>query len=235
MRASLIPEAVGDRNEDHRARILIAAAESFLKRGFEETSTADIARQARVSKRELYSNFRDKRDILAAVITQLQSEIQSQANVSWSSGDDLRSVLTEAGTRILEFINSEKFGKLFRIVAAESFRDPVSAEKFYALGPGAGRDKTASFLRRHMKAGNLRRVDATRAADDFLDLVISARHITAVVLGQRDDILQPRAHVRHAVDLFLQYYGVQDSARETRRTNPPRGGPSRAVTKEPSR
>lgn len=213
------PEAAQDPTSDHQVRILNAAAETFLARGFEETSTAEIARRAKVSKRELYSNFRDKRNILAAVITQLQSEIQLQANVSWASGGDLRKVLTEAGTKILEFINSQRFGKLFRIVAAESFRDPVSAQKFYLLGPGAGRDSTAAFIRRHMKAGNLRKADALRAADDFLDLVISARHLTAVVLGQSDDTAQPRAHVQHAVDVFLRYYGMHEDGTPSGRSS----------------
>lgn len=174
--------------------------------GFEATSTAEIARRAKVSKRELYSEFRDKRAMLAAVITELQGGIQPQADVTWSSGEDLREILTEAGIRILDFINSEKFGKLFRIVAAESFHDPVSAQKFYALGPGAGRHKTAAFLKRHMTVGNLKKSDPTQAADDFLDLVIRARHLTAVVLGQKDYTRPHRKQVAHAIDIFLSYY-----------------------------
>ena len=209
MTARKQPPTPAARRNNHEQRILTAASAIFLQKGYEETSTADIARRARVSKRELYANFRDKRDILAAVIGELQAGIHSQANISWSStDDDLRKVLTKAGTQILEFINSERFGKLFRIVAAESFRDPSTAEKFYALGPGVGRDHTAAFIRRHMKAGNLREADPLRAADDFLDLVISSHHLTAVVLGQRFKGTQPRTHVKHAVDLFLHYYGA---------------------------
>lgn len=195
---------------DHQARILSAATQLFLESGYEETSTAEIASRAKVSKRELYSNFEDKRDILEAVITELQGQIQSQAGLSWSSSDDVRKVLTQAGTHILEFIYSERFAKLFRIVAAQSFHDPRSARKFYLLGPGAGRNDTAAFLRRQMQAGALRKADALRAADDFLDLVISARHLTAVVLGQDDEEVPTRAHVKRAVDIFLHYYGTPD-------------------------
>src|SRR5438045_6209484 len=97
---------IGERN-DHQGRILDAATEIFLEKGFEETSTAEIASRARVSKRELYSNFSDKRDIPAAVVTELQAQIQAEANISWSSSEELKTVLTKAGTRILEFIHSE--------------------------------------------------------------------------------------------------------------------------------
>jgi hypothetical protein len=66
-----------------------------------------------------------------------------------------------------------------------------------------------------MKAGNLRKADPFQVADDFLDLVISARHLTAIVLGQEDGRQQARRHVHHAVDLFLKYYGkgVSSSAK----------------------
>ena len=202
------PESADTQKANYQSRILDAAAQVFLEKGYEETSTAEIARRAKVSKRELYSNFDDKRDILAAVITQLQTEIVSQANISWSSSDNIRKVLTQAGTQILEFITSERFGKLFRIVAAESFRDPVSARKFYLLGPSLGRDNTAAFMRRQIKAGNLRSADPMQAADDFLDLVVSSRRLTAVVLGQQHDSQPSPAHVKHAVDVFLQYYSA---------------------------
>jgi AcrR family transcriptional regulator len=190
----------------HQARILDAASAAFLENGFELTSTADIAKLARVSKRELYACFAGKGAILAAVIARLQQEIQSQVNLSWSSSEDVRKVLTRAGTEILDFISSDRFGKLFRIVAAETFRDPVSAEKFYLLGPGVGRENTAAFLRRRMASGDLRKADPLRAADDFLDLVIGAQYLTAIVLGQNREVPPTRKHVKHAVEMFLCYY-----------------------------
>ena len=201
---------------DHRVRILDAATEAFLESGYEITSTSEIARRAKVSKRELYTQFHDKRDILAAVITELQAHIQSRANASWSSSGDVREVLTEAGIQLLRFINSERFGKLFRIVAAEGFRDPVSSRKFYLLGPAMGRRNTAAFLKRHIVAGNLRIADPLQAADDFLDLLVSSRYLTAIVLGQLRNIPRPRAHVKHAVDLFLAFYSVDKLARGRR-------------------
>src|ERR1017187_8660754 len=148
---------------DHRARVLKAATEAFLENGYDTTRTAEIARRAKGSKRELYTYFEDKRDILAAVITDLQADIQSQTTVSWSSTGDVRGVLIEAGTELLRFINSERFRKVFRIVAAESFHDPVSSRKFSLLGPAMGRKNTAAFLNRHMVAGSLRTTDPLQA------------------------------------------------------------------------
>jgi AcrR family transcriptional regulator len=203
-----MPATNGTSSINHQERILRAAAEIFLEKGYEETSTAEIAGRAKVSKRELYSNFSDKRDILAAVITDLQARIQAEANITWSSSEDIKTVLMKAGSQIFSFINSERFGNLFRIVAAESFRDPVSAQKFYLLGPGMGRKNTAAYIKRHMQTGDLRKADPLQAADDFLDLVIGSRYLTAIVLGQNQNALLQRSHVKHAVEIFLNYYGV---------------------------
>jgi AcrR family transcriptional regulator len=198
----------GKQSNDHETRILSAAAEAFFEKGYDETSTADVARRAKVSKRELYSNFADKRDILNGVITQLQDKMQAQANISWRSSGDLRTVLIEAGTQLFDFIHSETFGKLLRIVVAESFSDPAAAERFYQLGPGRGRGRTAAFMRRQMKAGNLRKANPLEAADTFLDLIVSSRRLTAIVLGQPLERGTSRARVCHAVDVFLRHYGT---------------------------
>jgi AcrR family transcriptional regulator len=220
---------------DHQTRILDAASAAFLENGFEFTSTADIAKLARVSKRELYACFADKRAILAAVIARLQQEIQSQVNLSWSSSEDIGRVLTRAGTEILDFIRSDKFGKLFRIVAAETFRDPASAEKFYLLGPGVGRENTAAFLKRRMASGDLRKADPLQAADDFLDLIISARYLTAIVLGQNREVPLTRKRVKHAVEMFLGYYASPAPAGESgrkERTGRSRGPRAAVVVKQ---
>ncbi len=56
--------------EDRRAEIMEAAKELFYGRGFETTTTYDIAHRARVSKRTLYEHFASKREILSALISE---------------------------------------------------------------------------------------------------------------------------------------------------------------------
>ena len=200
--------AVSEVPQTHRGRILTAASDAFLEFGFERTSTADIARRAKVSKRELYSLFGDKRALLAAVVVDLQSSMQSRMGPEWSSGEEPELVLHHAASAILDFILSQRFGKLFRIVAAESYLSPEVAEKFYALGPHQGLKATATYVREQMKRGKLRKADPMRAAGDFLDLVVGAQLMTAVILGQVDHEIRRQAHVRHAVNSFFRIYGV---------------------------
>jgi len=197
-------------------RILDAATDLFLEAGFASTSTSAIASRAKVSKRELYTQFGDKRAVLHAAITRLQEEIALEMSAEWADEGELSTVLQHAGTTLHRHITSKRFRQLFRIVAAESFQDPVSAKQFYKLGPGRGRVDTSRYLATKMKAGLLREDDPLRAADIFLDLVIGARTMTATALGITESTGATKKQIEHAVGLFLRCYGKEPAARKRR-------------------
>ena len=190
-----------------KERILCAASDVFLAIGFEKTSTADIARLAKVSKRELYLHFSDKRALLAAVVDDLQSDMQRRMDSLWASGEAMEDVLLNSAKVIQRFILSERFGKLLRIVAAESYNTPNIAKQFFETGPNQGRKATARYLKEQMKQGRLRTADPQKAADDFLDLVVGAQLMTAVILGQIGPATPKPANTLHAVEVFLMIYG----------------------------
>lgn len=191
----------------HEDRILGAATEVFLTTGFEKTSTAEIARVAKVSKRELYLHFKDKRALLAAVVENLQSDIRARMDSLWASGEPMHEVLLNSASVMQRFILSERFGKLVRIVAAESYNSPEVSRQFFQSGPVAGQKATARYLREQMNRGLLREANPLKAADDFLDLVVGAQMMTAVILGQVSHSRPKLADTRHAVEVFLMIYG----------------------------
>lgn len=202
-----------------KQRILNAASDVFLATGFDKTSTAEIARLAKVSKRELYLHFSDKRSLLAAVVNDLQSDIGGRMDSLWASTKPMEQVLLNSAKVIQGFILSERFGKLIRIVAAEAYHSPKIAEQFFEMGPSAGRGATARYLKEQMKRGNLRKADPVKAADDFLDLVIGAQLLTAVILGQIAPATPRPADIRHAVEVFLMIYNP-DAPKRTMKTRP---------------
>jgi AcrR family transcriptional regulator len=59
------------RSELKRSRVLEAAREVFLAYGFERATMNDIARAAGISRPALYLQFRDKRDIYRALVSEL--------------------------------------------------------------------------------------------------------------------------------------------------------------------
>jgi AcrR family transcriptional regulator len=49
---------------DARGRLVLAAMELFLERGFEQTTVADIAERAGLTERTFFRHFTDKREVL---------------------------------------------------------------------------------------------------------------------------------------------------------------------------
>lgn len=62
-----------------RHRLLAAAAEVFAEKGYEGAALADIARRAGFTTGAIYSRFRDKAELLLAVVEQLLAAQQDAA------------------------------------------------------------------------------------------------------------------------------------------------------------
>src|SRR5260370_16499212 len=64
-----------------RERILTAAFEAFLERGYAATSTLEIATRAHVSKRELYALVGNKQKMLIAAIAERAKRFKTPADM----------------------------------------------------------------------------------------------------------------------------------------------------------
>jgi AcrR family transcriptional regulator len=58
------------RREEVRRRLLAAASETFLERGYLDSTLEDIARRASLSKGAVYSNFESKQEIVGLLLQQ---------------------------------------------------------------------------------------------------------------------------------------------------------------------
>ncbi len=67
MNKSVIPDQ-SSAEHPMQDRILGAAFKAFTEDGYAETSTLEIAKRAKISKRDLYANFGSKHAVLVACI-----------------------------------------------------------------------------------------------------------------------------------------------------------------------
>src|SRR4051812_31896785 len=129
---------------DARKRILDAAFETFTERGYEATSTLDIARRARVSKRELYSLVGNKRALLVAGITGRAKRLAAPADLQEPSDrESLAAALSSFGKQILREVTDPAVVAVFRLAIAEAVRAPEVALAVDSIG----RDTVQSGLR----------------------------------------------------------------------------------------
>ncbi len=62
-------------SEATRGRLLRVGRDLFTRRGYSEVATEEIVRRAGVTRGALYHHFRDKRDLFAAVVEQVEQDV----------------------------------------------------------------------------------------------------------------------------------------------------------------
>jgi AcrR family transcriptional regulator len=108
------------------ARILDAARQVFLERGFEGASIDEIAEVARSGKPTIYARFRDKRALFTGVVTRdiLCRISQFKSEVLPTGGGTIDERLRSAAITLLHWVlDNDRIG-LMRLAVAEARRFP---------------------------------------------------------------------------------------------------------------
>jgi AcrR family transcriptional regulator len=123
-----------------RARILEAAFAAFMKSGYEAASTLEIATQARVSKRDLYSLVGNKQEMLRSCISSRAKRLQVPADLPVPHDrESLARILASLGAHLLREITDPAVIAVFRLAIAEAVRAPEVAQSLDSIGREASR------------------------------------------------------------------------------------------------
>ena len=111
-----------------RQRILSSASRAFGENGYAGTGTREIAARARVSKRELYALFGDKRALLTACVMTRIERIRPPTELPPAQTRvELAEQLTRIGTAILRAIGAPEAVAMIRLAVVEAEQSPEVA------------------------------------------------------------------------------------------------------------
>ncbi len=110
-------------------RILDAAAQVFLARGFDGASIEAIAEAARAGKPTIYARYADKEALFEAAFLRRVSARSVRMEMHHAEGETVEERLREIGAAIIEESLSEDFIGLLRLAIAEARRLPNMAER----------------------------------------------------------------------------------------------------------
>jgi TetR/AcrR family transcriptional regulator, mexJK operon transcriptional repressor len=185
--------------------LMNAATRVFLRDGYGLASIDKVAREAGVSTRTIYERYKNKADLLAAVITRLVDRDMARVlGVGELERLNLKDALTAIGQGIASRVCDPESAALFRIVATEAVRFPELAAKMRESTKQRWDGALAAYLRAQVKRGNVRLADPDGAAVIFLQM-ICAELKERVLFGGADAITpgEFKPHIAQAVDLFL--------------------------------
>lgn len=140
------------KGRDSRARLLAAAAQLFIDRGYGRVRITDITAAADLSSGAFYRYFTDRRDIMLALLQDLANEVFDFVRVPWERTNPMQSVLAST-RRYFEFYESHR--TLFAILVELGQTDPAVTE-IWARSRRCFYDRIAHALRRGIDDGLLR-------------------------------------------------------------------------------
>jgi len=203
-------------SESIRDRVLSAAFAAFTEHGFTQASTLEIATRAKVSKRELYSLFGNKQQMLLMCIAERAKRMRLP--VDWpvpSRRAELEVGLAKFGSVLLHEISDPDVIAVYRLAISEADRSPEVAQALQSYGRDTARKALLEILERAWSGGLLPRADPGRMVAHFMSLLLGDVVMSlALGIAKRPGAPEIRRRAGEAVDAFLRIYPEGDGAPE---------------------
>jgi AcrR family transcriptional regulator len=191
-------------------RILDAARNVFLERGFEGASIEEIARAARSGKPTIYARFPGKEALFTAVVMQSVAANIAHFEAYTPTGATIEQRLQSLAVTVLEWILLSDSIGLMRVAIAEAPRFPDLATSVYAMARQRGGQAVARLLAEAAQSDELGALPAfapehaATTAHLFQDLVILPLALRAL-FGEKLKRLRPEIepHAKRSIALFL--------------------------------
>ena len=185
--------------------VLEAAGRVFLRSGFAATSMDEIAAEAQVSKRTVYSNFGSKAELFAQVIRkQCLQNIPSEDKIKEAGVAGPADGLLSLAIDFLGGIFRKDQIELYQTVVAAVRRHPDAGRVFYDGPITASEEMFASYLDSQVAAGTLALIDTGLAASQLIALLKTNVHMK-LLLGRPVRLTKKMItdSAAASIDLFL--------------------------------
>ena len=189
-------------------RIIGAAFETIMKKGYFETSMLDIASRAKVSKRDLYAMYPNKQAVVAATITNRASRMQLPPNLpAPRSRQILAATLMAYGATVLREVTQPAVTAMYRLAVAEAERSPDVAEALN-INRRASRDAIAGLLGSAQATGIVRDGDTRQMTERYFALLWGDLLVDRLLGANMPAAAEVDRRVRDAVDSFLALFAT---------------------------
>ena len=170
------------RHRGSRERVLRAATALFAVRGFQGTSTRDVAKRARVNETTLFRLFKNKQDLYLNVLNRkMGTGVPGWLLPVLRSSADPASVCTSLAKRIQEFFDPT-FMRLLFFAALEK---PGLLRKRFRPTLLSFYETLGGQIQTRIDAGVLRKLDAKLMGRAFVAMIVY-HEIFGELLGGRD-------------------------------------------------
>ncbi|GCE21581.1 TetR/AcrR family transcriptional regulator [Dictyobacter kobayashii] len=200
----------GARAKAKREQILTGARHVFLREGFAATSTDELAREARVSKRTLYAYYPSKEELFADVLRELTIEhpqlrmLDFVQRIEPHSAEELHRALAELAKRIVSVMLRPEYLALLRMIIADSHRIPQLTDIFRATIPERGFKEVNAMLQRAQENGIVVRGDREVMTRSFIGPLLTYALMDGLFRPEGQSQPPTNEKIEEIVDLYMK-------------------------------
>ncbi|MBB4095785.1 TetR/AcrR family transcriptional regulator [Ochrobactrum pecoris] len=176
--------------EENRVKLIAAARKAFAEKGYAAASMDELTAEVGLTRGALYHNFGDKRGLLAAVVSQMDSEMAARAQAIATRADNLWEGLLAEGVAYMEMALDPDIQRIVLLDGPAFLGDPSQWPSQNSCLQ-ASRQKMAKLI----EQGVLKPVDPEAAARLLNGAALNA----ALWIAASDD---PKAVLSKAVEAF---------------------------------
>jgi len=171
--------------EDRRQQILEVAKSIFSRKGYEGTTTREIATAAKVNEAIIFRHFPTKEELYWAVIdfSCKSSDARGQMVERLRRGGDLREVFHDLALEILNRRSRDQ--TLTRLLFFSALENHELSARFFDHYVAQFYETLASFVKEQIVAGKFRDIDPMVAARGFIGMVVYHSLVDTLFAGGR--------------------------------------------------
>lgn len=165
--------AVRSSAQERQASIIATAASLFAEKGFNGTTTREIAKTAGISEALLFKYFPTKRVLYAAILAEKVQLSQLMASVEEAAEkrDDVRVFTIIAQFRIHRGADPS----LLRLLLFSALEEHELSDMFFRNRHRVFYEYLAGYIARRTREGAFRKVDPLLAAQAFIGMIVYHR------------------------------------------------------------
>lgn len=192
--------------EDRRRQIVEVATELFSKKGFNGTTTKEIAESAAVSEAIIFRHFPNKNALYSAIIEyktlQNTERVKGRLKEAASRKDD-RAFFSSLANEMLDVHLGDP--TLMRLLMFSALEGHELAEMFFQSRASEVRDQILDYIKQRVSDGVFHDIDPRMAARAFIGMILFHAQVRVIYKDTTcDDIKLPSRQVADRfVDIFL--------------------------------
>ncbi len=189
---------------DVEERLVKAAKKLFLKHGYTGVSTDMLAKEAGISKATMYSRFKDKEDILKAVVDGEGKRLYTLDSELPTDSGAFRKAMITFSINLLQLLNDPEIVRFDQLILSQAAKHPKITALFYQHSYVKTYKELEKMIAHGQRHGFIQRTQPAELLADILLNALEGRTYQQAIYGVKASMFKsPQKRVQTVLNIVL--------------------------------